>query len=216
MNDHSVVQKQLVALNKKLDTAIETRSTLELDFNTQTNLLVNFINKLSLASKGVNLELDNRLAKLRTLLSKSAPLSDIENQIGIINKLLQQHSITNEQNITRLHGQFIYAGESLQKIKGLPDDLRHNLRVLLKEAQESKDALIQYVPLLNQLLALYDHALQTKIDLPKQGVLEAPLVMPAKTVTEKTQETNEIPPSYTTKVEPELIEKISTTLSALN
>jgi len=195
---------------------METRSTLEEDFNVQTTLLVTFINKLSLVSKGVNLELDNRLAQLRTLFSKSAPLSDIENKITVINKLLQQHSITNEQNITRMHDQFIYAGESLQKINGLPDDLRRNLRALLKEANESKDALIQYIPLLSQLLEFYDHALRAKTSSPSQGILQAPQVIPSDVLTKNAQDNSSLLAAHSSEVDTALIEKISNTLSALN
>ena len=216
MNDNSVVQKQLVALKRKLDTAIETRSVLEEDFNTQTNLLVNFISKLSLVSKGVNLELDNRLAQLRTLFSKAAPLSDIESKITVINKLLQQHSITSEQNITQMHGQFISAGESLQKINGLPDDLRRKLRALLKEAKESKDALILYIPLLSQLLVFYDHALRAKRDLPKQGLLQAPTVISSELSTQQIQDGNSLASEHLSEIDATLIEKISNTLSELN
>jgi len=216
MNDNSVVQQQLVSLKRKLDTAIETRSTLEVDFNAQTNLLVSFINKLSLVSKGVNLELDNRLAKLRTLFSKSAPLSDIENSIDIISKLLQQHSVSNEQNITRMHEQFISAGASLQKINGLPEDLRRNLRALLKEGKESKDALIQYIPFLSQLLTIYDHALRAKNDLPKQGILQAPDIIASNSLSTQTLDQGKVISSYLKEIDPVLIEKISNTLSALN
>jgi len=216
MNDNSVVQKQLVALKRKLDTAIETRSTLEEDFDVQTNLLVTFINKLSLVSKGVNLELDNRLAQLRTLFTKSAPLSDIENKIAVINKLLQQHSVTNEQNITRMHEQLIYAGESLQKINGLPDDLRRNLRALLKETKSSKDALIQYIPLLSQLLEFYDHALRAKTNVPSQGLLQTQPVATRDITAEQTQENDSSIAKEPTEVDAALIEKISNTLSALN
>jgi predicted nucleic acid-binding Zn-ribbon protein len=162
MNDSSVAQKQLVALKKKLDTAIESRSSLEDDFNLQSNLLIQFIAKLSLISKGIDLELDNRLAQLRTLFTKSAPISDIEAKIATISKLLQQHSITNEKNISHMHEQFSQAGASLQKINGLPDNLRRDLRELLTETKESKDALIQYIPLLSQLLVFYDNALKAK------------------------------------------------------
>ena len=216
MNDNSVVQKQLTALKKKLDTAIETRSTLEEDFNVQTNLLVTFINKLSLISKGVNLELDNRLAQLRTLFSKSAPLSDIESKISVINKLLQQHSVTNEQNTARMHDQLIYAGESLQKINGLPDDLRRNLRVLLKEARASKDALIQYIPLLSQLLEFYDHALRAKTDPKNKGILQPPTIIPSVLSEKRSQETSVLTSDNVIEVDAALIEKISNTLSSLN
>ncbi len=184
MNDSSVAQKQLIALKKKLNTAIESRSSLAKDFSQQSSLLIQFIGKLSLISKGIDLELDNRLAQLRTLFAKSAPFSEIETKITVISKLLQQFSVANENNITTLHQEFNFAAESLQKINGLPAELRRELRVLLSDSKDSKDALIQYVPLLSQLLSFYDQVLKSKVDgeIPKQGLLAAnnPALKPTK------------------------------------
>ncbi len=208
MNDSSVAQKQLVALKKKLDTAIESRSSLEDDFNLQSNLLIQFISKLSLISKGIDLELDNRLAQLRTLFTKSAPISEIEGKIAVISKLLQQHSITNEKNISHMHEQFCQAGANLQKINGLPDKLRRELRELLTETKQSKDALIQYIPLLSQLLVFYSHALKAKNSESNKGILPAPELTSA----ENTQEAS----NFSATIDFEIIERISTSLSALS
>ena len=207
MNDSSVAQKQLVALKRKLDTAIESRSTLEDDFNLQSTLLIQFIAKLSLISKGIDLELDNRLAQLRTLFSKSAPISIIEEKIAVITKLLQQHSLTNEKNISHMHATFSQAGESLQKINGLPDNLRRDLRALLTKTKESKDALIQYIPLLSQLLVFYDLAFKAKNGLPKQGILQTPHIASPES---KLSNENEV-----AIFDASIIEKISVSLSAL-
>lgn len=207
MNDSTVAKKQLVALKRKLDSAIESRSSLEDDFNLQSNLLIQFIGKLSLISKGIDLELDNRLAQLRSLFTKSAPISDIEAKISVITKLLQQHSITNEKNITHMHEQFNQAGSNLQKINGLPDNMRRDLRALLKQTKESKDALIQYIPLLSQLLAFYDLALKAKNGAPKQGILQAPLIT---TSSEKLQNEKDL-----VAFDSHILEKISISLSAL-
>lgn len=204
MNDSSVAKKQLVALKRKLDSAIESRSLLEDDFNLQSNMLIQFIGKLTLISKGIDLELDNRLAQLRTLFTKSAPIADIESKILVISKLLQQHSITNEKNISLMHEQFNQAGESLQKINGLPDNLRRELRTLLSDTKDSKDALIQYIPLLSQLLTLYDHALKAKTEAPKGGILQAPPIVSAKSVG-----------SQHVILDDKIIEKISASLSEL-
>lgn len=206
MNDTSVAQKQLVALKKKLDTAIESRCLLEDDFNLQSNLLIQFINKITLVAKGLDLELDNRLAQLRTLFSQSAPIAEIEEKIGVISKLLQQHAITNEKNITHMHNQFNQAGQSLQKINGLPDNLRRDLRALLTETKESKDALIQYIPLLSKLLTFYDHALKAKNTLPSKGLLQAPPITPLnKNIDSDSDEPFDIT----------IVEKLSTSLSEL-
>lgn len=207
MNDSTVAKKQLVALKRKLDSAIESRSLLEDDFNLQSNLLIQFISKLSLISKGIDLELDNRLAQLRTLFTKSAPISDIEKKITVISKLLQQHSLTNEKNISHLHEQFNQAGGNLQKINGLPDDLRRKLRALLTETKDSKDTLIQYIPLLSRLLTFYDHALKAKNATPTQGVLQA-----QKSILAPNKQPDE---HNSTTIDVSIIEKISTSLSSL-
>lgn len=207
MNDSSVAQKQLVALKRRLDTAIESRSSLEDDFNLQSILLIQFIGKLTLISKGIDLELDNRLAQLRTLFTKSAPISEIEEKISVISKLLQQHSITNSKNISHVHEQFNQAGESLQKINGLPGDLRRDLRGLLTKTKDSKDSLIQYVPLLSQLLTFYDHALKAKNDMPNQGILQAPPITSSES--KKPIATGSI------VLDASFLEKISVSLSAL-
>ncbi len=187
MNDQTVISEQLKAVKRKLENAISSRVTLEQDFSAQSNLLIQFINKLSQVCKGIDLELDNRLAKLRILLTKSAPLSDIEQDISAISQLLQQHSLKNDRNIDKMHTQFHLAGATLQKINGLPDKLRRDLRALLKESKDSKEALIQYVDIFSQLLTFYDGALKAKSDVPTGGLLNtAPLPIEKSPVTENT------------------------------
>ncbi|GAA0816387.1 GGDEF domain-containing protein [Colwellia asteriadis] len=217
MNDNSVGQAQLDTLQKKLDSAIDSRRTLEEDFKTQSTLLIQFISKLSLVSKGVDLELDNRLAKLRVLFTKSAPIADIENSIAIITKLLQQHAITNEKNIAQMHQRFNIAGESLQKVNGLPNDLRRNLRELLSETKSTKDALIQYVPLLSQLLEFYINALSAKEKTATNGLLTTPNnAGDSAQTTLDTSSDNNSNTASTFELDESLLEKISVTLSALN
>jgi hypothetical protein len=171
MNKQSVAGEQLAVLKTKLEKAISSRATLEKDFSYQSNLLIKFIDKLSHVSKGIDLELDNRLAKLRVLLTKSAPIADIEQHIGVISKQLLQHAKNNEHNILLMHVQFHNAGTTLQQVKGLPDNLRRELRALLTKNKDTKQALIQYVEIFSKLLTYYDSALKAKTDLPKTGLL---------------------------------------------
>ena len=209
MDTKTAAASQIKALKDKLNAAIESRSSLEEDFSHQSNLLIQFINKLSLVPKGINIELDNRLGQLRLLLTKSAPISDIELKIAEISKLLQHHAVTNEQNITSLHAQFINAGQGLQKINGLPDDLRRKLRTLLKETQTTQDSITQYVPLLSKLIEFYDISLRSKVGIPKEGLDAATQLPTVHLSTESTNLTNN------SDVNSELIEHISTCLSKL-
>jgi diguanylate cyclase (GGDEF)-like protein len=164
MSTKTVADKQSQALQSKLNAAIASRASLEEDFKTQSSMLIEFINKLSQVSKGMDIKLDNRLAQLRGLLTTSAPIADIECKINEISKLLQNHTVTNAQNITQLHKQFNDAGLNLQKINGLPNELRRKLRGLLTQTQSTKESLTQYTPLISQLLEFYTIALRGKTD----------------------------------------------------
>jgi len=153
---------EIKALKSKLESAIKSRADLQSDFQYQTELLTNFISKLSLATKGLDVLLDNKLALFRGMLNKSASISDIEKLIGEISQILRKNASNNERNIIQLHEQLQVAGKALQKIQGLPDDVRKPLRKLVKETQESKDAVVQYLPLLSELLTYYQAALKSK------------------------------------------------------
>lgn len=170
MSTNTVADKQSQALQSKLNAAIASRASLEEDFKTQSSMLIGFINKLSQVSKGINLSLDNRLAQLRNLFAKSAPISEIELKISEILKLLQKNTITNEQNIVQVHNQLNDTCLQLQKTKGLSGDLRKKIRGLLEETKSTKESLMQYIPLLSELLEFYKIALHSNIDIPQNNI----------------------------------------------
>jgi len=175
--------RKITELKRKLAVAISSRSALEDDLNHQTTLLTQFITKLSQIAKGTDIVLDNKLATLRSMLGKSASIVDIETLINETSTLLQKHSLQNEKNIRQMHDEFHSAGVALQKIHGLPNGLRRELRSLIKESSDIKDAITQYVPALNQLISFYQLALKTKTDTPASGLLNAlhqPSVSPEK------------------------------------
>ncbi|MDT0602288.1 diguanylate cyclase [Thalassotalea castellviae] len=160
MSGNSTVDKEIAALKKKLDAAIESRSIIDDEFKLQTTLFTEFIIKLSQATKGIDLSLDNKLAKLRSLFTKSAPIADVQKLVKEITLLLQKFSIKKEQEIAKLQSEFNLAGQALQKVNGLPENLRRQLRTLLKDNEETKEALAQYIPLMSQLVNFYQTALK--------------------------------------------------------
>ncbi len=162
MNDKSAAAGQIHALKQKLETVVKSCSTLKDEHKHNSDMLIAFICKLSQVCKGVNFELDNRLANFRALITKSEPISEIKNQISLISKILEQHSLTNDHQIREMHEQFLSAGKTLQKHNGLPEQLRRELRSLLKDSEDSKDALSQYLSPFNQLISFYDATLKSK------------------------------------------------------
>jgi diguanylate cyclase len=173
MSNNSAASKEMILLKKKLELAITSRAEIETDLKSQSSLLIKFIEKLSLVCEGMDITLDNKLSKLRLLLKKSAALPEIQSHIASTSLLLQQQSQVNATNLNLLHERFHIAGLALQKINGLPADLRRKLRSLITESKDPKDAVVQYVPLLSQLLEFYDMALsaKNKATVPTEGIL---------------------------------------------
>lgn len=175
MSNDSVAVKQLQTLQKKLDNAIQSRAVVEEDLKYQSSLLLQFISKLSLVCKGMNTELDNKLATLRSNLTKSASFNDIERQLNAISQLLKQHNQKNEATVRVLHQQFTLAGKGLQKASGLPDKVRRELRSLLNSNQHSKDSQMEYLPLLTELLLIYDSAVKNNANIADNALLDVNL-----------------------------------------
>jgi len=204
MSPKTASDTQSKTLQSRLDAAIESRVLLEEDFKAQSSMLIEFVNKLSQVSKGIDVKLDNRLAQLRGLFTRSAHISDIELKIEEISKLLQKHTVTNEKNIDKLHTQFNNSGQNLQKQKGLPNELRRNLRELLSEAQSTKESITQYTPLFSQLLEFYNAALKSKSDVQGSNAQIEPLIQ------SNVEQTTEA-----VTVNGDLIKKISSCLNQL-
>ncbi|WP_448249332.1 diguanylate cyclase [Thalassotalea agariperforans] len=165
MTTESVSKQQLSSLEKKLASAITSRAELESDLASQSSIFLKFINKLSLVCKGMDLELDNRLADLRQMNKNSQSFVALSNQMNIVSDLLQQQTKKNDQNVRLMHNQIIDSSKSLQKSKGLPDQTRRELRAFIASIAEQKETVIQYVPVLNTLLKLYDSAISARVDL---------------------------------------------------
>lgn len=173
MSNNSIAEKTISNLKLRLDTAISARLELEAEFNTQSLLLTDFIGKLSQACKGTDISLDNKLANLRAAIKKSAKVVDLEKDIKNIAVLLQKHSLNNDKNIKKIHEQLQACGSRLQKLDNLPVEQRRNLKALTAKMKHSQDALVQYLPLMSEFIALYESALQLQNRESTIGLLNA-------------------------------------------
>ncbi len=160
MSSNVVVEKELISLKRKLESAISARTSVEADFKSQSTLFTEFIIKLSQSAKGIDKSLDNKLAKLRTLLTSKIEINEVSLLIKDISKTLQQYSSKEDQRIRTLQNDFDSAGKSLQKFSDLPSGLKKKLRTFLKENETSKEALSLYIPLLSQLVTFYQQAIE--------------------------------------------------------
>ncbi|WP_420834572.1 GGDEF domain-containing protein [Arsukibacterium perlucidum] len=149
-------------LKQQLANAIKARKTLEDAYESQFKILAQFVLRLSLVCKGVDLELDNRLAKLRNELAKGTDLEKLIPFIADTNQSLQLLDAKQQNDIKEVQQQLNQAGKLLQQQKGLPDQLRRDLRQLLSKVAEPPSTVQAFLPHLTNLTSLYQSALQSK------------------------------------------------------
>lgn len=169
----SVTKKQLLSLEKKLESAISSRADLEKDLMSQSSVFVAFIDKLSLLCKGMDLELDNRLADFRQSHKKSQSFIDLSNKIDVIITLLKQQTSKNEKNVNFIHNKLHDSSVLLQKSKGLPPQTRRDLREFIASLSEQRETVIQYVPIFDTLLTLYNETLTFKQSVTTEKALSS-------------------------------------------
>lgn len=77
-------------LKIQLASALKARKQLEDTYEGQFKILTNFVSRLSLVSKGIDVDLDNKLARLRQELAKGIDLEKILPFIDATTEQLQQ------------------------------------------------------------------------------------------------------------------------------
>ena len=136
-------------MDKKLKQAIEQRIVIESARKTQVDTLSNFAAKLSLSCKGLDIELDNRLAKFRSALNKGVSFEHLSPLINDILVLLKSQEAIQLAHQRDLYTSVKNAGKQLQKTNGLPDDTRRALRNLLDNELNNVQSTHGFIPLLN-------------------------------------------------------------------
>ena len=152
------------ATDKKLKQAIDARMAVESARKHQVDILCDFAAKLSLSCKGLDIELDNRLAKFRSALNKGMSFEDLSPLVSETLILLKNQESIQQAQQRDLFNSVQNAGKQLQKTKGLPDETRRALRNLLDHEINNVHSTHGYIPLLDQLIIFYHEALLTKQD----------------------------------------------------
>jgi diguanylate cyclase len=165
MSENSVADKTIKDLKSRLKSAVISRTELENEFSAQSALLTGFIGKLSQACKGTDILLDNKLANLRSTLKTATSFTDFEKDIKTISTLLRQYSLKNDKNRIEIHDQLSNSSTGLQKSKNFPKESRRQLQTLINKAEEGHASLIQYIPLMSEIIAFYESIIHSQIKL---------------------------------------------------
>lgn len=163
------------ALKQQLAGALKARKQLEDTYEGQFKILTQLVARLTLVCKGIDIELDNKLARLRTELQKSVDLEKILPLIDGTNEHLKILEARQQQDVKKTQLALVEAGKLLQKQRGLPNQLRRDLRDLLTQVDEPAASVQTFLPHLIQLTGLYQYALSARSNEDDDGV--RPLTM---------------------------------------
>lgn len=153
---------ELTKVKQQLSAALKARKHLERSYEAQLQSLMQFVARLSKVCKGLDRELDGRLANLRSTLRKNPDIANITPLINEISGLLIQHESRNQHNIKSTKSSITSAGKKLQKQKGLPPQLRRELRGLLANVDETPSSMHEFLPILDKLVSIYSEAFSAK------------------------------------------------------
>lgn len=156
-------------LKKQLNNALKARKLLETTYEGQFHILTQFVARLSLTCKGIDRELDNRLAKLRTALINKTDLEKLLPLIEETNEILKQMDVRNQQNMKTVQHTLLSAGQQLQKEKGLPEQLRRDLRQLMGKVEQPSATILAFLPQLAELTRFYKMVLAAKQELDQSA-----------------------------------------------
>lgn len=149
-------------LKQQLANAVKARKQLEDTYEQQFKLLTQFVARLSLVCKGIDIELDNKLARLRQELYNGTDLEKLLPQLEQTTEHLKSLEIRQQQEVKKAQLTITEAGKKLQKQRGLPNQLRRDLRDLLSRVEQPSPNVQTFIPHLTHLTELYHNALNAK------------------------------------------------------
>lgn len=149
-------------VKQQLANAVKARKQLEDTYESQFKILSQFVSRLSLACKGIDIDLDNKLARLRQEFAKGTDLEKILPLVESAVETLKTLESRQLSDLKKAQSTLTDAGKLLQKQRGLPDQLRRDLRDLLSKVEEPSATVQAFLPHLTHLTELYQAALATK------------------------------------------------------
>jgi diguanylate cyclase len=157
-----LVAEQHNDVKQQLANAVKARKQLEDTYESQFKILSQFVSRLSLACKGIDIDLDNKLARLRQEFAKGTDLEKILPLVESAVEALKALEVRQLSDLKKAQNTLTDAGKLLQKQRGLPDQLRRDLRDLLTKVEEPSATVQAFLPHLTHLTELYQAALATK------------------------------------------------------
>ncbi|WP_281223504.1 GGDEF domain-containing protein [Photobacterium sanguinicancri] len=157
MTDVNAVVSEVSKLKQRLDQAQLSFRDASLKSRREIVILKRLITRLSVACRGIDQELDLKLIELRHDLEQPKDISKLIPRLALIERLVTRQAALTEQASQNLEQHIHLSGDTLNRVRGLPPQLKRDLRNILSA---SPDSLSDNHNRLIRLLELYESAVK--------------------------------------------------------
>ncbi len=163
MTGTKAVASQVTLLKQKLQSARAALSELDEDRNSKLQALLQFISHLTLVCKGQNLELDNKLAKLRHNLTTFEKIDEVMLDFIDLERLLknQYNHVTTQLEDSR--ASLTKLVKQIQRVDSTPEKQKREIAYFKKELNKPFHTVWEYIPKVEQLIGFYEEILQHQL-----------------------------------------------------
>ncbi len=153
----SDIQAQLHQLSCQLDQLKLTHRDSSLKFKREQQILKRVVASLSVTFQGADTQLSRYLLEIQQELQHQTDVSALIPRLAVLERLLKQQSKIMEKQTGYLGDQIKHSGETLQRVTGLPAQLKRELRNLMSFSEPHSGTKIDQAC---KLLNIYERALK--------------------------------------------------------
>ncbi len=152
------IQAQLHQLSCQLDQLKLTHRDSSLKFKREQQVLKRVVASLSVACQGSDPQLSNYLLEIQQdLQHKQTDISALIPRLAILERALKLQSKTTQKQTDHLDTQIKRSSEALQRVTGLPAQLKRELRNLISFSEVHSEAKTEQA---SKLLSIYERAIK--------------------------------------------------------
>jgi len=123
----------------------------------EEKVLKRVVTNLSTACMGYNENLDNAVSSLKSAFQQQQDISKLIPRLAVLERMLKHNTSTMEKQKIHLDERVRHSGETLQRISGLPTQLKRDLRNLLRFPSINNHSQLDQA---TRLLAIYEKSVK--------------------------------------------------------
>ncbi|AQS37383.1 diguanylate cyclase [Shewanella psychrophila] len=163
MKDSMANTSQLSLLKQKLHSARVALDSMNEDRNDKLRTLLQFIGHLSLACKGQNIELDNKLAKLRHNFTNFETVEESLPELVEVEQLLKHQYNHVMVQLEDSRASLSRVIRQIQRVQSVPEKVKKEINYFKKDLSKPFHTFWDYIPKVEKLVGFYESILEEQL-----------------------------------------------------